>query len=108
MVVTEEMNMQRLVAYYRVSTKRQGQSGLGLDGQNVAVAQYAAQNGATIVAEYTEIESGKRADRPELSAAIAFARRAKAVLCVAKLDRLARNVSFLSSLMESGVDFVAC
>jgi len=97
----------KLIAYFRVSTKRQGDSGLGLDGQRSAVEAYAKRIGATIVAEFTEIESGKRADRPELAAAIAHARRAKARLCVAKLDRLARNVAFLSALMESGADFVA-
>jgi DNA invertase Pin-like site-specific DNA recombinase len=98
----------KIVAYYRVSTKKQGQSGLGLDGQKAAVADYAKRDGATVVYSYTEVESGKRADnRPELQKAIAHARRSKATLVVAKLDRLARNVAFLSALMESGADFVA-
>src|SRR5271168_400383 len=97
----------RIVTYYRVSTKRQGESGLGLDGQRSAVEEYALRIGATVVASYTEVESGKRADRPELAAAIAHATRSKARLVVAKLDRLARNVAFLSALMESGADFVA-
>jgi DNA invertase Pin-like site-specific DNA recombinase len=97
----------KIVAYYRVSTKRQGESGLGLDGQRAAVEDYARRIGATVVASYTEVESGKRADRPELAAAIAHAARSKARLVVAKLDRLARNVAFLSALMESGADFVA-
>jgi DNA invertase Pin-like site-specific DNA recombinase len=100
--------MQKLIAYYRVSTKRQGQSGLGLEGQRAAVEAYAKQHGAKIVTSYTEVESGKRADRPELAKAIPHAKLAKAKLVVAKLDRLARNVAFLSSLMESGCDFVAC
>jgi len=97
-----------LIAYYRVSTKQQGQSGLGLEAQKTAVEAYAKATGATIQATYTEIESGKRADRPKLAAAIAHARRAKAKLVIAKLDRLARNVAFLSALMDSGCDFLAC
>lgn len=97
-----------LVAYYRVSTKQQGNSGLGLEAQKTAVEAYAKAVGTTIQATYTEIESGKRADRPKLSAAIAHARRSKATLVIAKLDRLARNVAFLSALMDSGCDFLAC
>lgn len=97
------------VAYYRVSTKRQGVSGLGLEAQRSAVLEYAQRNGGQIIREFTEVESGKRHDnRPELMQAIPFARRAGAVLVVAKLDRLARNLAFLSSLMDSDVDFVAC
>ena len=96
------------VAYYRVSTERQGRSGLGLEGQRAAVAAYAKQVGATMLAEYTEVESGKRADRPELAKALPHAKRSKATLLVAKLDRLARNVAFLSAVMDSGVDFIAC
>jgi DNA invertase Pin-like site-specific DNA recombinase len=97
-----------LIAYYRVSTKQQGQSGLGLDAQKTAVEAYAKAAGTMIQTTYTEIESGKRADRPKLAAAIAHARRAKAKLVIAKLDRLARNVAFLSALMDGGCDFVAC
>lgn len=100
--------MTNLIAYYRVSTKQQGLSGLGLDAQRVAVEAYAKSAGVKIQAEYTEVESGKRADRPKLAAAIAHARRSKAKLVIAKLDRLARNVAFLSALMDSGCDFVAC
>lgn len=100
--------MPNVIAYYRVSTKRQGASGLGLEGQLAAVEQYAASTGGKIVASYKEIESGKRSDRPELAKALAHARRSKATLVVAKLDRLARNVAFLSALMESKVEFVAC
>jgi DNA invertase Pin-like site-specific DNA recombinase len=97
----------KLIAYYRVSTKEQGASGLGLEAQRAAVATYALSVGATVEAHYTEVESGKRADRPELAKALAMARRCKARLCIAKLDRLARNVAFVSALMESGADFVA-
>lgn len=100
--------MKKLVAYVRVSTKKQGDSGLGLDGQRAAVESYAKQSGAEVVAWYTEVESGKRSDRPQLAKALAHARRIKAVLVVGKLDRLSRNVAFLANLMESNVEFVAC
>ena len=99
--------MANLIAYFRVSTKQQGASGLGLEAQKAAVENHAKANGLTILASYTEVESGKRADRPKLAAAIAHARRAKAKLIIAKLDRLARNVAFLSKLMDSGLDFLA-
>jgi len=95
------------VAYYRVSTERQGVSGLGLDAQQEAVEGFAAREKARIVARFTEVESGSRKDRPELAQAIAQCRRRKATLLIAKLDRLARNVHFISGLMESKVDFVA-
>ncbi|MBI1371924.1 MAG: resolvase [Phycisphaera sp.] len=100
----------KFVAYYRVSTVRQGRSGLGLEAQQSAVTQYVASVGGRIVdgGIFTEVESGKRKDRPELAKALAFAKRHKAILIVAKLDRLARNVAFLSALMEAHVDFVAC
>ncbi len=92
------------VAYYRVSTDRQGQSGLGLDAQRQAVAQYIGDQ--ELVAEFTEIESGRKTDRTELAQAMSLAKRTKAVLVIAKLDRLARNVHFISGLLESGVPFV--
>jgi len=98
----------KIVSYIRVSTKKQGRSGLGLEAQRQAVSDYAKQSQAKVMREFQEVESGKRSDRPELAAALAFARRSGARLCVAKLDRLARNVAFLSRLMESGVDVVAC
>ncbi len=98
----------RIVAYYRVSTKRQGKSGLGLEAQRQAVLDHAKCVGAVLVAEFTEIESGRVCERPTLDMAMRLARREKATLVVAKLDRLARNVAFLSSLMEAKVDFVAC
>jgi DNA invertase Pin-like site-specific DNA recombinase len=100
--------MADVIAYYRVSTKQQGDSGLGLDAQKAAVEAYARQTGARILGSYREVESGKLAERPELGKALAHARRSKATLVVAKLDRLARNVAFLSALMRSGVDFIAC
>ncbi len=100
--------MADLIAYYRVSTKAQGESGLGLEAQEAAVKAHAKQSGANIRAAYVEVESGKLADRPELARALAHARRSKATLVVAKLDRLARNVAFLSALMDSSVPFVAC
>ena len=96
------------MAYYRVSTKQQGASGLGLDAQRAAVEAYATASGGEIVGAFKEVESGKRSDRPELAKAVAFARRSKARLVIAKLDRLARNVAFLSAIMEAGTDFVAC
>jgi len=81
---------------------------LGLEGQQTAVTEYASRNGGAVVYAYTEVESGKRKDRPELLKAIAHAKRSKAQLVVAKLDRLARNVAFTSALMETAVNFVAC
>lgn len=91
----------RFVAYYRVSTERQGQSGLGLDAQKASVIRYLdGFPGASIVAEFVEIESGKNSDRPQLAAALAGARAIGAVLVVAKLDRLARNAAFLLRTVE--------
>ena len=100
------MNMPDFVAYYRVSTDRQGASGLGLEAQRRAVADFAAGRGG-ILAEFTEVESGRKNDRPELRAALAACQRSRAVLVIAKLDRLARNVAFIANLMESGVEFIA-
>lgn len=100
--------MQKFVAYYRVSTKRQGKSGLGLEAQREAVARHIAAHGGKLVAEYVEVESGKLKDRPQLAAALAHARGKSATLVIAKLDRLARNVAFVAALMESGCEFVAC
>jgi DNA invertase Pin-like site-specific DNA recombinase len=98
----------KLIAYYRVSTAGQEQSGLGLQGQRTAVEAYARGTGASIAASFTETESGKRSDRPELAKAIAHAKRLRARLCIAKLDRLSRNVLFLATLMDGGVEFVCC
>lgn len=99
----------KFIAYYRVSTTGQGESGLGLEAQRMAVQAYLAANaGAELVAEFTEIESGKKKNRPELAEALKLCKRRKATLIIAKLDRLARNVHFISGLMESRVDFLAC
>ena len=97
-----------IIGYVRVSTKQQGDSGLGLEAQTAALHAYAKSCGGRILKINTEVETGKRANRPELEKALAHARRSGATLVIAKLDRLARNVHFLSGLMESGVDFVAC
>lgn len=96
------------VAYYRVSTRRQGRSGLGLDAQRSAVAEFLRSVNGALVAEFTEQESGKRTDRPELANALSACRLRRGVLVVAKLDRLARNAGFLLSLRDAGVEFVAC
>ena len=98
------------VAYYRVSTERQGESGLGLAAQQEAVSRFlgAGRGFTSLLAEFTEVESGKRhTNRPELLKAIELSRRQKATLVIAKLDRLARNVHFISGLMETGVEFIA-
>lgn len=102
------MDTKPIIAYIRVSTKAQGDSGLGLEGQESAIAKYALSTNSNLLFRYVEVESGKRNDRPELKKALAHARRSKATLVVAKLDRLARNVAFLSTLLESDVPFVAC
>jgi DNA invertase Pin-like site-specific DNA recombinase len=95
----------QFVAYYRVSTDRQGRSGLGLQAQQAAIRGYLGA--AAPIAEFTEIESGKRNDRPELKQALALCRKRKARLVIAKLDRLSRNLAFIATLMDSGVEFVA-
>ena len=98
----------KFVAYYRVSTSKQGRSGLGLDAQRKAVLDYLNGGSWELVAEFTEIESGRKSDRPELAKALAACKRHKAKLVIAKLDRLARKVHFISGLMETKVTFVAC
>lgn len=97
----------RYIAYYRVSTDRQGRSGLGLEAQRRAVVEFVIGQGGDLAAEYTEIESGRKNNRPELRAALEACRQRKAQLVTAKLDRLARNVAFVSGLMETGTTFVA-
>lgn len=94
----------KYVAYYRVSTDRQGQSGLGLEAQRQSVSQFLGNS--ELVSEFTEVESGRKNDRPQLAQAMALAKRTKSTLVIAKLDRLARNVHFISGLLESGVPFV--
>ncbi len=99
--------MANFIAYYRVSTDRQGASGLGLDAQRQAVAGFVGSG--QLVSEFTEIESGRRhTNRPQLLAALAECWKNRAVLLIARLDRLARNVAFISTLMENGTDFIAC
>jgi DNA invertase Pin-like site-specific DNA recombinase len=97
----------RFIAYYRVSTARQGRSGLGLEAQRAAVQEYLNGGRWKLIEEVTEIESGKRSDRPELARALAACRLHNATLIIAKLDRLARNVAFIANLMDSGVEFIA-
>jgi DNA invertase Pin-like site-specific DNA recombinase len=102
----------KFIAYHRVSTQKQGASGLGLEAQQVAVASYLNGGAWELIEEFKEVETGKGADalakRPQLRAALAACRKHGAVLIIAKLDRLARNVHFVSGLMESKVKFVAC
>lgn len=100
--------MANLVSYFRVSTQKQGNSGLGLEAQRATVADYAKRAGGTIVAEFTEVESGKKNSRVQLAEAIAVAKRTGATLVIAKLDRLARNAAFIFALRDAGVSFVAC
>jgi DNA invertase Pin-like site-specific DNA recombinase len=97
----------KFVAYYRVSTAKQGASGLGLEAQQESVRSYLNGGRWSMVSEVTEIESGKRNDRPALTKALALCRVHCATLVIAKLDRLARNVNFISNLMESGIEFTA-
>ena len=97
----------KFISYVRVSTQRQGQSGLGLEAQQAAVALFVQQRCGEVLAEFIEVESGRKADRPQLAAAIAEAKRQGAVLLIAKLDRLARNVAFISALLESGAEVQA-
>ncbi len=99
--------MRPFVAYYRVSTDKQGQSGLGLDAQRAAVELHARSVGTEVIAAFQDVESGRKADRTGLAAALALCRVRRATLLIAKLDRLARSVAFISNLMEGGVDFVA-
>jgi DNA invertase Pin-like site-specific DNA recombinase len=97
----------KFVAYYRVSTQKQGRSGLGLAAQRQAVADYLNGGDWKIVGEFTEVESGKKSDRPELAKAFAMCRLHGAKLVIAKLDRLSRDAHFLLGLKNAGVDFVA-
>jgi DNA invertase Pin-like site-specific DNA recombinase len=100
--------MIKLVSYVRVSTRRQGRSGLGEDAQRDAVSHYASLNGATVCREFREVESGKDNHRPQLATALKYARAIKAKVVIAKLDRLARNAAFVTGLLESDVEFACC
>ena len=98
----------QIVSYLRVSTARQGASGLGLEAQRAAVASFAMGSSHTVLTEFVEVESGSKSVRPQLNAALATCRLHRATLVIAKLDRLARNVAFIANLMDGGVEFVAC
>lgn len=97
----------KIVAYHRVSTARQGASGLGLEAQTRAIQEYARGKGAVVTASFTEVESGKNNQRPELAKALHLAKVTGATLVIAKLDRLSRNAAFLLTLRDSGAKFVA-
>lgn len=94
-------------SYLRVSTDRQGACGLGIEAQREAVQRYIASVGGTLLAEHVEVETGRSANRPILLQSIAQCRRDRAVLLIARLDRLARSVSFIASLIDTGIEFVA-
>ena len=98
----------KYVIYYRVSTKRQGLSGLGLDAQRTIVQNYLRKDISSVIAEYTEVETGKSSNRPELNKALQTCKENNATLIVAKLDRLARNLHFITNLQNANVDFICC
>src|SRR5262245_19196985 len=98
----------RFIAYYRVSTDKQGRSGLRLGAQRKAVIDYLDGGKWTLLDEFTEIEGDKRTDRPELEKALAACKKHKAKLVIAKLDRLSRNLAFIAMLMDRKVAFVCC
>jgi DNA invertase Pin-like site-specific DNA recombinase len=105
---TRAKQLQKYVAYYRVSTQRQGKSGLGLEAQQAAVQGFLTGHpDAQVIAEFVEIESGRKSDRVKLQGAMLMARMTKAVLLIAKLDRLARDAHFLLGLEKAGVEFIA-
>ena len=99
--------MCKVIAYYRVSTVGQGRSGLGLEAQRLAVATLCQSRGWQIMADYTEVESGKLADRQQLTAALHHAKVTGGTLVIAKLDRLSRNAAFITALQDSGAKFIA-
>ena len=101
-------SMPRFIAYERVSTARQGQSGLGLEAQRKTIEDFSHSRGATLLARFIEVESGRRSDRPELAKALHLGKVTGATLVIAKLDRLSRNAAFLLALRDSGVRFIAC
>ena len=107
-IVVHPMSQPRYIAYYRVSTAAQGRSGLGLEAQQAAVKAFLQGRDHTLVESFVEVESGRNSERPRLGEALALARKLKATLVIAKLDRLARSVSFIANLMNAGVEFVAC
>ncbi|NOJ48422.1 recombinase family protein [Bradyrhizobium archetypum] len=98
----------KIVTYKRVSTSKQGRSGLGLGAQEAAIQDFARSRGARVISDYTEVESGKSNERPQLAAALHHAKVTGATLVIAKLDRLSRSASFTLTLRDSGVRFVCC
>jgi DNA invertase Pin-like site-specific DNA recombinase len=100
--------VKQVVSYVRVSTQRQGRSGLGLEAQQNAVATFCKEHGCEVIREFREVESGRKNDRLVLREAIRYAKQTKSVLLIAKIDRLARNVAFIANLMETDVQFRAC
>lgn len=106
-MVSKVVPSPRYVAYERVSTARQGSSGLGLEAQRQTIAQFAVTRDATVIGRFTEVESGRIPDRPELTKALHLAKVTGATLVIAKLDRLSRNAAFLLTLRDSGVRFLA-
>lgn len=106
--MTPRQTKTRYVAYYRVSTERQGRSGLGLDAQKAAVEGLLKRSGGVLRAEFTEVQSGEDEDRPQLGEALKLCRLTNSTLLIAKLDRLSRNVAFLATLQQSGTRFIAC
>ena len=102
------MNTKKYIAYYRVSTQKQGLSGLGLEAQKVAVETFLNHQGGEVIAEFVEVESGKRSDRPEFTKAADYAELANASVLVAKLDRLSRDLHFITSLQKRGIHFKLC
>ncbi|WP_241239690.1 recombinase family protein [Silicimonas algicola] len=107
-MVRETVPFPKFVAYERVSTARQGRSGLGLEAQRKAIDDFAASRGADVLARFTEVESGRKNERPELAKALILANLTGATLVIAKLDRLSRNAAFLLTLRDSGARFAAC
>lgn len=100
--------MAKYVPYYRVSTKRQGESGLGLEAQEAAVRRFLGDDGKLLLPPFVEVETGRRSDRPELTKALARCRSRKATLIVAKVDRLTRSAAFLGKLLEADVPVAFC
>ena len=98
--------MEQFISYYRVSTSRQGSSGLGLEGQKSAVLSYL--NNRPLLAEFTDVETGKNDNRPQLLKAIDLAKQSNSILVIAKLDRLSRNLTFISTLMDAKIKFLCC